>query len=149
MLPVWALSSIVQPYGHRLPKRAPHWIPPPAPKTELKTGEKIKPGNLPNDAYEFWIGVIDQTAATSSCRACGYIAIHSKDRAEHKEKGCSVRLKKAHMLLQRDMKCCICDTRTTKKLWGVPLCSVACVNTFKFNWAIPFAIRDALRMVGA
>ncbi len=96
--------------------------------------ERSWPGNLPNDEYRFWLGKPAQHASTAICRACGAERFTAVGRRDHlKEVGCTKVLVAAYKELLADGVCVICDTKTARRGWGVPLCSIKCNNFWKFN----------------
>jgi len=156
MLPNWVIATLIRPHGLRLPPRDPHWEPPKTRKKSLlgkyyekrdKDAVTVRDGNLENAEYEFYAGVDFQSAPSSHCRCCHHMVFGAEERKRHKDKDCHATLKAAYKLLCIDMACVMCDARTLRKKWGVPLCSNECIQKFKFYWGVTPAIDEAVGLV--
>lgn len=94
---------------------------------------KLKPsqtGPLNLNEYRFW----RSSDGIGRCRHCWHAYRTPEDRKAHqKEFGCTRVLTEAYKLLLRDEICVVCDTKTDKTLWGVPLCSNTCVFRWQFE----------------
>lgn len=101
--------------------------------------------------YRFWSLVsFANGTIVAECRACGNIVGRSQDaRKIHAGTGgCFKRLVAAFQLLRKDSRCVICDARTGKEKWGVPLCSSACTQAWCETETTPLALESALNLIG-
>jgi hypothetical protein len=103
--------------------------------------------------YRFWAADLDNPQAVIvECRCCKALFSNDQDAARKKhlsELGCSKRLTAAYKLLLRDMVCVICNHKTTREKWGVPLCGSGCMEAWCTCEGQPDALKEALKMVPA
>lgn len=104
-------------------------------------------GNLPKDAYRFWIGNTAECSIMRVCRACRRMVYSCEDAQHHIDKyKCTLWLVDAYNYLLRFKKCVVCYKDCYGHQWGVPLCSLACIESWKFG-RHPFpAMQVALAM---
>jgi hypothetical protein len=116
-----------------------------APRTEAE----VPKGNLEESMYQYWIGDIKEPnvlagvyTAKATCRACGEVVHGSIGRQVHKQQSTKYykagdNCMKVISLAIRDLvhlhNCFICKTITTKKHYGVPICSPACHKVWRFD----------------
>lgn len=100
-------------------------------------------GNLQEHLYQFWIGSPVNMSNRSICRACSTVCYGDADRISHRDKSkqfykaqvsCWFVLTMAYKKILEDKKCVVCggDNHGRSK-WGVPICSLECVKTWKFD----------------
>jgi hypothetical protein len=99
-----------------------------------------------NWEYRFWTLEMHGTIGSAVCRNCEVSLRDKEMRRKHLNKnGCADRIVNAYALLLKDRKCVVCDTLTTNKKWGVPLClSTSCMLNFMHQEAVPAALCQAL-----
>lgn len=101
--------------------------------------------------YRFWaMSCHHDKYIIAECRCCGHIG--NQDfliRQRHLSAGgCAKKLTAAFKLLLRDNLCVVCDTRTTREKWGVPMCSPTCQEAWCEVESQPRALAQALSLVG-
>lgn len=105
-------------------------------------------GNLDRMEFQFWAGVYATNALTAVCRYCR-VWVHGRlGRNLHKDMlwetnekgerviailGCHKRLVLAYRILAMKKRCVICEERTQKCIWGVPLCGYDCEKEWMFE----------------
>lgn len=114
-------------------------------------------GNLPEIKgfadweYRFWaveLSTVNGEPMTE-CRCCRSVFGNTQSRRAHGAvQGCFKKLTNAYDLLLKDMVCPICNMRSYKSKWGVPLCSPACSLAWCAAEAQPDALTAALQLVG-
>lgn len=100
--------------------------------------------------YRFWSLTAWETTLVAECRACNNIVGSSQEaRKLHSALGgCFKKLVASYQLLRKDKRCVICDSRTAKEKWGVPLCSSACTQAWCETETQPNALVAALALIG-
>lgn len=100
--------------------------------------------------YRFW--ACDITAKDGQpvceCRCCSSVFVTAKDRAAHGKDGCNKKLVAAYKLLLRDRICPICNMKSYKEKWGIPLCSPSCTEAWCHVEPHPDALMAAIQLVG-
>lgn len=100
-----------------------------------------------HDKYRFFAIYVDPTTNSgeySVCRACGHVCYTEDERRAHlRLQGCAKTLVKAYEYLLRDMKCVICDCKTSQKKWGVPL-HFGCERNWQEDSPTPSGLELAL-----
>jgi hypothetical protein len=110
-------------------------------KYSLQRMHAFTSGPLHLNEYRFWRA----SGTNGCCRLCMAIVPTTAERRAHqRERSCTVKLVDAYKLLLKDMKCVVCDTKTTHKMWGVPLCGQTCIARWQFEagagtWVIHLA----------
>lgn len=117
--------------------------PPEVPATEAQ----VPLGNLDEYLYQYWIGCLDEKmparvmSSRSTCRACGTVVFGSLGRTIHKmeskklytgDYSCMKVLAEAIRNMVSLHNCMVCKNYTTKKHYGVPLCSPPCHKVWRF-----------------
>lgn len=99
--------------------------------------------------FRYWNGLTLATNRSyAACRNCGEIHHSHKTRKEHlKQEGCGSKLTNAYRLLAKDDRCVICNDKTRKKNWGIPLCSKDCEHEWAYVTRRPDALVAALDLV--
>lgn len=102
--------------------------------------------------YRFWCLTTwsgPMPGLIAECRCCGNTDCENPAaRKEHNDKqGCYQVLVAAFALLDRDSMCVICDFKTTRTKWGVPLCTKGCQQVWCESEAQPSALAGALELV--
>ena len=99
--------------------------------------------------YRFWGMAMIDNAPYTECRCCGAMGGPSPAtrKRHHEQGGCTTRLIDAFTLLLKDKLCVICDCKTARKKWGVPLCSNACEQAWCESEICPVALSFALKLV--
>ena len=161
MIPLWLLAQASGPGGNRLPKR-------PAPIVQASRypyrgpislqqwnqshlPASFQTGNMESVASyvkQFWFNLweADQLSAGGYCRACDEYCEDAPARFDHdRAYRCRDVILKVCTLLQRDLRCVVCDTKCLRITRGVPLCCEACTDYYDVN--SPQAFNDALRIV--
>jgi hypothetical protein len=102
------------------------------PKTALDTNYRPVSGG----DYRYWFGSKSTYSMFAMCRCCreqywttGTRKGHLHDRVAN----CNKYITHAIKLLRLDHKCAICDVKTGKQKWGVPLCSVECMKKWMYD----------------
>lgn len=102
----------------------------------------IPMGNLNENLYKYFAGSEFTSSLRSICRACGQIMHSATERIAHMDNSrtlykndmtCAHALVVAHKLLLKEGECLVCQNRTTRQKWGVPLCSETCIKVWKFD----------------
>ena len=152
-LPRWVVRQMCMPAGRRNTKK---------PQVEAATyrgfgvhlGKTYSPpdehGVFENWEYRFFARAsIGEKSHITECRSCGAITPESRNARQehHKHGGCAKKLTEAYKLLLRDCRCVICDLRTTKTKWGVPMCSSGCEQAWCETEASPNCLVGALMLV--
>jgi len=109
------------------------------------------PGYFEAWEFRFWaMATFGNAMRVTECRACTHLGEDDmKVRRMHgKQGGCWKRLIEAYKLLLKDKRCVICDLRTDKVKWGIPVCSSACQQAWCETEATPRALQQALQLVG-
>jgi hypothetical protein len=85
----------------------------------------------------------------SMCRACGKNVYTPAARAAHMEETKHTQLLVyAFGKLRKDEACVVCDAKTCKSSWGVPLCQkTQCLNEWKYGTKWQDAVTQAVRLV--
>ena len=96
-------------------------------------------GNLGNEAYRFFKGFWNSQAGVCVCRGC-FFSTTLQERSLHMM-SCRAIIQAVFQLLRKDGLCVVCDTKTSKECWSVPLCSEACKDTWRFS--IPESYKHA------
>lgn len=96
-------------------------------------------GNLPNDEYRFFIGYPAKQSTVSVCRWCTGRFETEAARKAHKESDCKRNLISLYQRLRLDKLCVVCDVKTHREYWGLPLCSDACEQEYRF--AVPDSMK--------
>jgi hypothetical protein len=113
-----------------------------------RTEAEVPAGNLDQFLYQYWVGALDPTlprgvmSSRSTCRACGEVvhgamarAIHKTESQKYYKEGYSCM--KVISLAIRDLagkfQCFICNGYTTRKHYGVPICSPNCHKIWRFS----------------
>lgn len=165
-VPRWVITQICMPHGVRLGKMREY----PVEETDENPrrgwpkhfgfGGVMTPikqyappelkGVFQNWEYRFWAASLEiHTSPVIECRAC-HKMYGKEDRTGHpSERECYNRLCSAYKLLLKDKRCVICNTRTTKEKWGVPLCTNGCQQAWCEVEAQPLALTQALDLVGS
>jgi len=101
-----------------------------------------------NWEYRYWaVEFLGNKPACAECRCCGRVTGVCAPRKTHAaENNCYRKLTNAYQLLLRDMKCAICDAKTLKKCWGVPMCSSVCEEAWMHGTAQPDSLNFALKI---
>ena len=99
--------------------------------------------------FRYWNGLQSTVNRSyAACRCCGEIHHSHKTRKEHlKKEGCGSKLTQAFKLLAKDDRCVVCNDKTRKKNWGIPLCSKDCEHEWAFVTRRPDALAAALDLV--
>lgn len=98
--------------------------------------------------YRFWMMGLINNEPVCQCRSCGALGGDRTTRKQHHEKGkCTTKLTAAYNLLRRDKICVICDVRTTRGKWGVPICSNGCEEAWCEVEATPTPLLFALKLI--
>jgi hypothetical protein len=100
--------------------------------------------------YRFWAATLseDKLSTIGECRACGAVLSSEKGRRLHgADMGCSGKLTDAYKLLLKDSICVICNMRSYKTKWGVPICSEACNTAWCGVESQPQALTLALALI--
>lgn len=104
------------------------------------------PGDFKNDEFRFWIKA--KAGRYAVCRNCNCAFTEAKTRKEHlKAMGCAKTLVAAFKLLLRDKACVVCDERTSRTYYGVPLCGDKCVDVWRYDQRPLPALGSALLIV--
>jgi len=161
-LPRWLLTNRCMPAGRRQGKK-PVWISEEPVKkswSEKLFGPRLSAANIFYPAeisglfegweYRFWAADLENPAAIiAECRCCKSLFSNDNNEARKKHSGgCYKKLCAAYKLLLKDMVCVVCNHKTTKEKWGVPLCSSACMEAWCTCDSQPDSLKDALRLVG-
>lgn len=165
-VPRWLITQMCMPCGRRTAKKPVLVIPhsggyaPGVYLSGLHVMHPLKPneyapqtfhGVFDGWEYRFWsLLSFDHGTITAECRACGNIVGNSQEaRKLHSATGgCFKKLVAAFQLLRKDKRCVICDARTSKEKWGVPLCSTACTQAWCETETTPAALLFALQLIG-
>lgn len=159
------IRRLCYPTSYRLPKME-HMQYPPKPADTVKkpyvpshvptrlTQPTVQPsstldyekGNLKNDEYRFFVGYPSTASTHSTCRWCQGRFETETARKAHKKAECKRKLTDLYAVLLKDSNCVMCDNRTPREYWGIPLCSATCRNEFKFTMsqAMKFEINRVL-----
>jgi hypothetical protein len=161
-LPRWIITQMCMPHGHRTATK---------PVIAVSMGQRNQSHNRFEESYSpgvyqpevingvfehweyrFWCMVTwpPSTQILAECRACGHLGEQDKAvRQGHMSQGgCAKKLCDAFDLLLRDKLCVICDVRTTRTKWGVPICSSGCMQAWCEQESQPKALLNALQLVG-
>jgi hypothetical protein len=114
-----------------------------------RTEAEVPKGNLEESMYQYWVGAIEEEGimkgvytSRATCRACGEIVHGSMGRQIHKIQSTKYykagdSCMKVISLAIRDLvhlhNCFVCRTITSKKHYGVPICSPACHRVWRFD----------------
>ena len=101
--------------------------------------------------YRFWAAVEmeDKRGVIAECRGCLAVFSDTMARKLHLgPMGCAKRLTAAYKLLLKDKMCVICNMRSYKEKWGVPLCSPTCEQAWREVESQPDPLKAALQLVG-
>lgn len=151
MLPRWLVYKKCLPGGRRLAKK-PVFEPPRSvfERRPLITDAVKNLAMWDNWEYRFWAADVNEgNCVVSECRACGSMFGGQEGRAIHLAKmGCAKKLVAAFKLLLKDRRCVICNEKTSKDKWGVPLCSDICANTWMHEESQPPPLQAALELIG-
>ena len=102
--------------------------------------------NLAHHQYRWWVGSQWKQSQSSTCRACHHTFYSERDREQHhKTTKCRSKLTHVYSTLLRDKNCVVCDKRTGRATWGVPLCSKTCQEYWKLNE--PLSLIHELKVV--
>ncbi len=154
-LPRWIITQKCISYGLRQGKK-PVLVQPRTgynPHTDEFTPEAI-PNVFEGWEYRFWAMTSWPNGATThvitECRACGNVGGNdtAARRMHTAQGGCCKKLIAAYKLLARDKVCVICNQRTSKDKWGVPLCGNTCQQAWCEADSQPKALHDALLLIG-
>lgn len=161
-VPHWYIEQVFMPRGRRQGKR-PKYVAPVsytyAPGVHLGPRlihlghEEYVPqqfhGVFGLEEYRFWSMNAAHGAIIAECRCCGAIVGASPSaRKEHAVGGCFKKLVAAYQLLRKDQRCAICDAKTKKEKWGVPLCGNGCMQAWCEAEPQPDSLFAALNLVG-
>lgn len=107
-------------------------------------------GNLKNDEYRFFVGYPATHSTHSTCRWCQARFETEEGRKLHKKAECKRKLTDLYELLLKDSNCVMCENRTPREYWGIPLCNLTCQNEFKFTMSgsMKFEINRVLAKAG-
>lgn len=99
--------------------------------------------------YRFWAAQQFSTGVYTECRVCGFESGKTplERRHHHEVGGCAKKLTEASKLLLKDMMCVICDMKSHKCKWGIPICSDTCMQAWCESEAQPKALTAALLLV--
>ena len=97
-----------------------------------------KTGNLQENEYPFWVGEKEPLGTWARCRWCGESQVASTREsrwAHQKEDHCTKNLRLVYKLALQpsNMLCVQCGNSCSRARWGMPLCSMACDNDFRFH----------------
>jgi len=111
---------------------------------------KEVPGVFENWEYRFWMCEFNtKNTPIPECRACGAIGpLSAAGRKSHFVGGCAKKLCKAYELLKKDARCVICDIKTSRTNWGVPLCEGMCTQKWCESDCQPKSLLNALQLIG-
>jgi hypothetical protein len=101
------------------------------------------PGNLPNDQYRFFVGHVNADRKWTSCRGCDVSCYSKEDRDQHLT-SCKHTVLNVLYRMRQDKLCAVCQERTDRTCWGVPLCGTNCETAWKFH--LPQAFREERRI---
>jgi len=167
IVPRWVISQCFMPGGRRTSKKPQLKVE--AYKGYVPTGDygpnlhimhPLKPsdyvpqtftGVFDGWEYRFWsLASYAHGIIVAECRSCGNIVGWSQEaRKIHAATGgCFKRLVAAYQLLRKDKRCVVCDARTVKEKWGVPMCSTACTQAWCETETTPNALVAALNLIG-
>jgi len=98
---------------------------------------EVPSGSLMEEEYRFWIGSREAYSTWGQCRRCGKMAYNTSERRAHSDEtpypNCNTRLVMAYNELLKKRQCLVCQGGSgAKARWGIPLCSQACVEEWKF-----------------
>lgn len=100
--------------------------------------------------FRYWSGYNNAASmAYSACRKCGEVCLTAEGRKEHLKKGCGPVLTKAFQALGRDKMCVVCDLKTPKRIWGIPVCCKDCEYEWKFTTRCPTSLHAAIGLIEA
>jgi hypothetical protein len=111
-------------------------------------------GNILNWEYRYWVGMMTTTNPWATCRCCKHKVNGKEARDQHKrlyDPACTVRLVMAYkdLITAKNRICVVCKEPTYRAYYGVPLCTLKCVNSFKFEHNVRYLpIEIALRNNG-
>lgn len=100
--------------------------------------------------YRFWaMSTVNSKLLVTECRCCQNLgSSNTTQRRQHfKLNRCSSKLIEAYKLLLKDKRCIICNAKTIKATWGVPLCGDACIEAFCEVESQPMALKQALDLI--
>jgi hypothetical protein len=165
-LPRWIITQKCMPSGRRFTKKPPFpYEPPVLPQWKnhffggvesTQRGSETTffiPGEIrgvfEGTEYRYWCADTSNPAClVAECRCCGSVFGNENARVLHiSQMGCSKHLVAAYKLLLRDKVCLICNNKTTREKWGVPLCSSGCQQAWCEEEAQPAALKQALSLV--
>lgn len=159
-VPLWAVRRICKAGGERHRKRTTPWefqnamwrshrhrgvdsrLPAhygPAynrPSVSTERSEAVPAGNLYEADYRFYKGATEIHSLYRKCRWCHQIYFSAREGEVHKEKThcfTNLRIIFSMLLAQRPMQCAVCGVITANQRWGLPLCSDACIYSWKFD----------------
>jgi hypothetical protein len=155
-VPNWAVALVAGAGGVRLAKREKYrYIPKHVPIWQKHDGlfrrndvkRETLEGNLDYNDFRYFSGSLNPGTNYARCRCCSETLFthDTKELTKHlKEKGCAKRLVKAYTLLRKEKLCVVCDTITSKEIWGIPL-HLVCRETWMALAVQPYALAAALR----
>jgi hypothetical protein len=159
MLPRWIIFKKCLPGGRRLGKKPEMEHPSWSAFGRANAARAVVPNIITaaktlngwdNWEYRFWAADVDEgSAILCECRGCGALFGGSPGRCLHLANfGCAKKLTAAYKLLLKDRRCVICNEKTSKEKWGVPLCSEICLEKWKHEESQPPPLTAALQLVG-
>jgi hypothetical protein len=118
---------------------------------------EVPAGNLDEYLYQYWIGVNGERgpvmSTRSTCRACGTVVFGAMGRAIHKsestrfyigEYSCMKVIANVIREMVAYTNCLVCKNYTSKKHYGVPICSPNCHKVWRFAEKMQYPELDAL-----
>lgn len=102
--------------------------------------------------FRYWSVYLNEFKVINKavCRSCGTSALSHWARKQHMDScSCGRILVDAYELLNKDGRCVICDEKTSKKKWGVPLCNDHCVDAWCFWATKPQCVESAIGIIKA
>lgn len=99
------------------------------------TASKEPPkGNLDVAEYRFWIGAEAGQSCFARCRVCRMPTYTREQRVQHHEHyKCSLHVVEATRTLDQNV-CVMCEKKFwSSNKWGIPLCSMECVEKWMFH----------------
>ena len=107
-----------------------------------RTEAEVPAGNMEEFMYQYWVGSLEPyQSLRSMCRACGAIVFGAMGRAIHKQesqhfytdgRSCMKALADAIRGMVGLHNCMVCHGYTSKKHYGVPICSPNCHKVWRF-----------------
>lgn len=95
-------------------------------------------GNLEKQLYQFYVGKMRSNDNSAVCRWCDTMGFGSMFLRDHGKgagtaTGCKKHLVDIYKTFVLNGQCMMCDARTTRTSWGVPLCSEECEKEWQFH----------------